>query len=353
MRKYRNRLAGIMLIAVAAWAAPLHADVKTQEKSLVKFTGVLGKMVGMFGGKAAREGLVSTVVVKGDRKARTTDKTEQIIDLREEKIYEIDLDDKSYTVQTFAELRKKMEDARERAKERSGKREQRDEKDEKANKKDQPEYEVDFDLKDTGEKKTIAGYDTHQVLMTITVREKGKTLDESGGVVLTADTWLAPEIPEMKEIAQFDVRYAQQLYGPLMSAQEMQQFAAALAVNPGLKDAMSRFQKEKVNLKGTPISTVVSFDGVQSKEQMADQSKRKDDGDDDKGSSSPGGMLGGFAKKFAKKKSEDDKEKDKDSAAAGPKNRATIMTMTNDVLKIEPSATAADVAVPAGFKLKS
>jgi hypothetical protein len=188
------------------------------------------------------------------------------------------------------------------------------------------------------------------VIMTITVREKGKTIDESGGVVVTADTWLAPAIPEMKEIAQFDARFAQQLYGPLMSTQEMQQFAAAVVANPGMKDAMARFQKEKVNLQGTPISTVVSFDGVQSKEQMADQSKRKEDSDDDKGSSSPSGMLGGFAKKFAKKKAADD-EKDKESA--GPKNRATIMTMTNDVLKIEPSATAADVAVPAGFKLKS
>ena len=49
--------------------------------------------------------------------------------------------------------------------------------------------------------------------MTITVREKGKTLEQSGGMVMTTDMWLAPKIAAMKDIADFDVRYAQKLYG--------------------------------------------------------------------------------------------------------------------------------------------
>ena len=43
--------------------------------------------------------------------------------------------------------------------------------------------------------------------MTVTVREKGKTLEESGGVVLTADSWLGPEIPALKELAEFEMKY--------------------------------------------------------------------------------------------------------------------------------------------------
>ena len=74
--------------------------------------------------------------------------------------------------------------------------------------------EIDFDVKNTGEKKTINGFDTHQVVMTITVREKGKTLEQSGGMVLTSDMWLAPTIAAMKEIADFDMRYAQKLVRP-------------------------------------------------------------------------------------------------------------------------------------------
>jgi len=337
---------GVMM-ALATSAVSLHADVKAQEKTLVKFTGVLGKMVGMFGGKAAREGVTSSIALKGDRKARITDNKEQIIDLQEEKVYDIDLEGKSYTVTTFADLRKKMEDARERAKERDDKRAAKDEKNDKG---DQPQFDVDVDIKNTGEKKSIAGYDTHEVVMTITVREKGKTLEDGGGVVITADTWLAPQIAEMKELVEFEKRYVQALYGPMMSTQDMQQFAMAMAAHPALKDAMARLQQEKGNLQGTPISTTTTIDGVQSKEQAA---QAKKDGDDDK-DSSPGGMMGTFAKKFGKKKGDDeDKEAKGSGSAGGAKNRATFMTLNNDVLKIEPSASAADVAVPAGFKLKS
>src|SRR5437868_12963458 len=79
------------------------------------------------------------------------------------------------------------------------------------------EYEVDFDVKDTGQKKQLIGYDTHETVVTVTVREKGKTLEDSGGVVLTSDLWLGPRIPELKELADFDVRYWKQLAGPQMT----------------------------------------------------------------------------------------------------------------------------------------
>ena len=46
--------------------------------------------------------------------------------------------------------------------------------------------------------------------MTVTVREKGKKLEESGGMVLTSNTWLAPKIAATNEVAAFDIRYAKQ-----------------------------------------------------------------------------------------------------------------------------------------------
>ena len=56
------------------------------------------------------------------------------------------------------------------------------------------ELEVDFDVKETGQKKQIAGYDTHEVIMTVTVREKGKTLEDGGGLVMNVDSWVGPHI---------------------------------------------------------------------------------------------------------------------------------------------------------------
>ena len=104
-------VAAFVLGLVAMSTHSLRADVKTDEKTLVKFEGMLGKVVGIFGGKSAREGVKTSVAVRGDRMASFSDTTGSIVDLKEEKIYNIDVKKKSYTAITFAELRKQMEDA--------------------------------------------------------------------------------------------------------------------------------------------------------------------------------------------------------------------------------------------------
>ena len=79
-------------------------------------------MFNFFGGKAAKEGVVSTVAVSGDRKMTTTgDQTAQIVDLREEKIYDIDLRLKTYKVTTFEEMRQRMREAEAKAREAAAK----------------------------------------------------------------------------------------------------------------------------------------------------------------------------------------------------------------------------------------
>ena len=71
-------------------AAPAYAEVKTREKSQVKFEGMLGKMFNLFGGKSAKEGVESRTAVKGNRKATLSDNGGTIVDLTEEKVYELD-----------------------------------------------------------------------------------------------------------------------------------------------------------------------------------------------------------------------------------------------------------------------
>ena len=65
---------------------------------------------------------------------------------------------------------------------------------------------MDFSVKETGQKDD-AGYNAKEVVMTVTVREKGKALEESGGIVMTSNSWMGPRIPAMKELAEFDMRY--------------------------------------------------------------------------------------------------------------------------------------------------
>ena len=90
------------LIAAAIFAPAIHADVKTKEKTQVKFAGMLGRIVGMAGGGAAKDGLTNSVAVKGNRMATFNDQNGQIVDLSEEKIYNIDFKKKEYRVYTLA-----------------------------------------------------------------------------------------------------------------------------------------------------------------------------------------------------------------------------------------------------------
>jgi hypothetical protein len=327
----------VTAVAVTVASRPLSADVRADEKTHVEFSGVMGHMVGMFGGKAAHEGLTSTVAVKGDRKATLGDASGQIIDLAEEKVYDLDIRKKSYRVTTFAELRRRMEEARKKAAESAGK-EQAKQPDPDRN---QKQMEVDFNVRNTGEKKAINGYDTHEVVMTVTVREKGKKLEESGGLVLTSDMWLAPRIAAMKEVAEFDARYARALYGSTIAGVSAEQMGMALAMYPMIKDAAARMNAEGVKLDGTAILTTTTTETVKSADQMAQEAKQAqaEDGSNAPPPNSISSALGGFAKRAMKKKTEGE-----------PQPRSTVFTSTHEVLKVTTDVAAADVAVPAAFK---
>jgi hypothetical protein len=329
MKSSRFLSLAIALAVVTSAAAPLVADVKTREKGQVKFEGMLGTMMRMFGGKAANEGITSTSAVKGNRKATLNDSTGRIVDLGEEKVYDLDMKKKEYTVTTFDELRRKIREAQERAaKEAKEDKEAKDAPSEADRKRDaEKEVEVDFNVKETGQTKTLAGYDTRQVVMTITVREKGKTLEDGGGLVVTADSWLGPEIPALKELADFEMRYWKAI-APETAMISAEQMAAVMAMYPMIKQAMDRLNQENVNLKGTPLSTITTFEAVKSKAQIEEQSKQ----------SSGGGLSGMLARRMMKKN---------DSP------RTTIFTINSETLEIATSLAPADLEVPAGFKLKN
>jgi hypothetical protein len=338
---HRSTVAATLTLGVVLLSAhAVRADVRADEKTKLEFSGMLGRMFNMFGGKGAREGVAQTVAVKGDRKASINDATGQIIDLAEEKVYDLDMKKKSYKVTTFAELRRRMEEAQKKAQDQAQKEEA---KSDKAEKSAPPEkqIEIDFDVKNTGQKKNINGFDTHEAVVTITVREKGKTLEQGGGMVMTADMWLAPTIKEMKEIRDFDARYAQKLYGPVVAGASAEQMAAATAMYPMMKQAIGKMNAEGGKIEGTPVMTVTTMDAVKSEEQMAADAKTAED-QSSKSPSSVSGLLGGFAKRAAAKKMA--------SSEDAGKARATFMTSTTEVLTVVTNVGSDDVAVPAGFK---
>lgn len=112
------------------------------------------------------------------------------------------------------------------------------------------------------------------------------------------------------------------------------------AAKEGIKEALARMRSESVKMDGTPILTTLTVESVKSADQVAAEQK---DAETSQSNSSPkvGGVLGGLAKRAARKNEKNDE---------GPKARATFMTSTNEVLKVTPAVSDADIAVPAGFK---
>jgi hypothetical protein len=322
----------VLLSLVALSVSPAWADVKTREKTHVSLGGMLGKIFNMFGGKAAKEGIVASTAVKGNRKITMNDSTGQIIDLGEEKIYDLDVKRKTYEVTTFEQLRQRMREAREKAEKQSS---EQQGKEDKQPEKGQPqkEYEVDFAVKETGQKKQLAGYDTREVIMTVTVREKGKTLEDAGGLVMNVDSWLGPQIPALKEMAEFDLKYWRQLQGPDAMGMSAEQMATVIAMYPAFKQAADRLQKESPKLQGTPLATTTTVEGVKSKEEAAQQTSESTP-------KSVGGLGGMLARKMAKK--------DENANAT----RATIFTAEHEVQEVQTSVAASDLEIPAGFKQK-
>lgn len=326
----RNKI--LLSLLLFFFLGSLYADVKREEKTQLKFGGFMGKVIGVFGGKAAKEGLVSTAAVKGNRQMTVNEYTGQIIDLDEEKVYDLDMRKKTYQVTTFAELRRQMEEAQKEAQKQA----------KESAEEEQPsgkEFEIDFELKKTGQKKTINAYDCEEALLTITVREKGKTLEEGGGLVWTSNMWLTAEIPGSKEVEDFQRRYAEKLQGPFAGQMSAREMAMVMALYPGLKEAMGKVEAEKI--EGTAILTVTKVESVATKEQMAQQKKEQSEEEP-----SLGGLLGGFGKKLGKKK------ESKEGEAPSDPNRKSIFTANHEVLKISTDVSAADISIPAGFKEK-
>jgi hypothetical protein len=331
----RNCLACALVAALCVLSIdPLVADVRTSERTRIEFGGTLGRIVNFFGGRAAREGVTSTVAVKGDRKATTNDQTGQIVDLAEEKVYELDIRRKRYKVTTFAELRRRMEEAQKRAAEEAARQEGR-EQDDASQAREEPQVEVDIDVRETGERRTINGFDTRQVMLIVTLRQKDRTLEQGGGLVATTDLWLAPMVPGMNEVVDFDRRYAEQVYGGMVAGASAEQVAAAMAMYPMLKEALGRVAVEGAKLEGTAILTTLTMDAVRSEEEVAAQAKAQES---PAPSGGLGGLLGGLARRGARR--------DENQNPA----RTTFMTSTSEVLSVTTTVPASDVEIPAGFR---
>jgi hypothetical protein len=291
---------------------------------MFKMEGMLGAFANRFSGGAA-DGIESTVALKGNRLATWNETMGRIIDLDQEKVFQLDMKKKEYRVVTFAEMKAQMEKARADM--------EKNMKDMKPEERQQmqeagQQLEFDVDVKETGQKKPIAGHDTRQVILTITARGKGQTLEQGGGFVMTNDMWLAESLPAMTEVTQFYMKFFKTVYGEAIGF-DQGQIAGMMAMFPAFGTMAKRMQEESAKLQGTALMSTATFEGVKSEEAMKQAQSQ----------SGGGGISGALARRMMGNKGQ-------------VQQRTKAMTTSHELLSIGTTVAAAEVEIPAGFKEK-
>lgn len=328
----KHALTSVFVAGIIVWAAPLlRADVKTQHKTTFQMGGVLGGLMNRFAGDAAKDGAIETMSLKGDRQLTSTDRTGKIIDLAEEKVYDLDMRKKEYRVTTFAELRRQWQEQQKKMQEGQGGGGGQAEATDPAQSGKQ--VEITASVKETGATRKIAGYDTREVVVTVTVQEKGKKLEESGGLSLVSSFWMAPRIAALDEAAEFDQKYFKAIYGDAFGAADMAAMGALLAQYPSMQELQAKMSAESKKLQGTAILTTITMEAVKSAEQM-------------KASAQPappsgGGLMGRFANRMGNR-----------GGGNSGDAKSNIFMSSVEVLSVDTSVASGDVAIPAGFKEK-
>ena len=323
-------------IFLVAACLPAFADFSYEQSS--KITG--GMMAGMmkFAGafsKQAREPIVNTVAVKGDRMVHWSPRHASVIDLGKETITSIDFDKKQYSVMTFAQMKQMMDEMSQRMKSSP----------------DGQKADVQFkvSVKDTGEKKQIAGFDTHEMILTMEREGADKESGNKGGMNMTADMWIAPKVAGYNEIADFYKRMSRKLdWAP--------GGMGMMGGRPDMAKGMAELYKEGAKLNGMPVFQVVKM-GVQAEGQPQNgQAAQAPPPQQDQQADKPsiGSVLGGRFGGFGKKKKQDQAESGGESGAAPQGSgdaSGSLMEMTIEMSAFSAAPVdSSKFEVPAGFK---
>jgi len=271
--------------------------------------------------------ITTSTMVHGNQKAVVSKESTEITDLDRETITRIDTAHKTYTVVTFAQMRqafanvpKQMEQAQEQANSAPPQ--------QPTPQKTDLKMTFDVSAKNTGVTKEINGLTAQEQLVTMQMHmidpNAPPTEANSATFVVTTDAWIAPDPPELKEIQDFDVRFAQKLMAgvdmaafkaQMIQMRDTSQNPALMQMfggKPGSAEAMAQMAKEMAKLQGTRVMEVTRMGGsatgaAQDSAQAAPASGSSQTAADAPpttaagmlGSALGGSMLGGFHRKKA------------------------------------------------------
>jgi hypothetical protein len=321
----------LTMFGLAALAgSTLLADFSYQETTTITGGALAGmlKIAGVFS-KSAREPMRSAVFVKGDRMVHRGNNDMQIIDLAGETITSVDLQKKTYTVMTFAQMKEMIEKATQELS--------------KSKEKDKNAADIKWKVsaKATGKSRQFAGYDAKEMLLTMEMEGTDQKSGEKGSMVVNTRLWLAPDVAGYQELRDFQKRMAAKLnWSPRGNM---------FAARPDMAQGMAEAAKEMSKLQGVPVfqTMVMGAEGAMPAEGPKSE-KPEEPGNKPSIGSALGGALGGrFG--LGKKKQQEPPPPAADSSAAA--NQGALIEMETEFANFSTSAIeGSQFSVPAGFK---
>ncbi|HET9447182.1 MAG TPA: hypothetical protein VFO35_13020 [Steroidobacteraceae bacterium] len=347
---FRSRLLAACVAGLLASAAA-HADVTMQEQMSLSGSGMM-KMANMTG--------TTTTTISGDR-ARTESNMRfesglmrtfaggmgdhvEIVRLGEDKIFSLNPKKKTYTETTFAEMRAKMQEAMDAMNKGQASQQQA------TSGVDESECEwlpPKSELKRTGEKASIAGFQAERITITATQSCKSKKDGQICDFGLAFDQWLAPGFEASAEAQNYQRAYAEKLGLGTASSRDFAERAQSMFGRyKGIWSELAT-QMAKMDVKGYAVKSSFGL-GVGGPQCQNTQAVEQQGGPQSPPSigGALGGALGGMFKK---------KQPEQQQAAAPPPTMAgglmPLMTMSTELISINRDAAPAQAfEVPTDYK---
>jgi hypothetical protein len=359
----KNPMSGFVLglgavLALATGVAS--ADVTTEQKVSLEGVGAMA-MANMSG--------TSKTAISGNRSRRDSDlqmqskvvrflarnavgPTAEIVLLDADKMYTLKMNKKEYTETSFEDFRNQMQ----KALQGKGDAEE-DRKQPSAIDQSTCEWlEPKSDVKKTGKKATIAGFEAEQVVITAEQPCKDKETGAICEIALTLDEWLSTSYSANEEVAKYQKAYAQKIgLDTVLTKQDVSDRAQAMFGQ--YKGVWANIVDKMKGMKGYPVrsSFALGLGGDQCKQ--AQQAKEQDSGGSSDSSSGDltnqvGAKLGSL---FHRKKDDSSNQGSQAAStpppATGPSGTVTLMTISTELVSVSTAPIPADAfEIPAGFK---
>lgn len=350
-----SQLTPILRLAVASiltFCAAANADITMEERVSVGGSGLM-KMANMNG--------TTTTIIAGDRArtdsnlqfesgmmralARGVGQSTEIVRLDQDKIYSLDPRKKTYTEMTFAEQRAQMQQAMEQMQKGQASQQQATTGvDESQCEWSDPKAEV----KKTGEKALIAGFQAERVTVVATQSCKDKETGQVCDFGLALDQWVAPGFEAASETLAYQKAYAEKLGLTAASSRDFSERAETMFGR--YKGIWTEVAAKMRDVKGYPVKSSIGM-GVGGPQCQSTQEMQAQGGP--QSPPSIGGAIGGALGGMFGKKKEAAPPAAEPPPSILPGGLVSLMTVSTELVSVNKSAVAPQTfEVPADFKLK-